>query len=500
MRSKIIFLIFLFPILLFSQEARIKGMGSLFLVIEDEDNELNLYNYGKNSAFLIADEGKDWLKINANANTTSGSLHRAFDPSGTNLWFGSFEGLKIIDENQTFKGTMTYLDYRKKNLYMSTQTDIYRNSPFYIMDSTTGTLEISSPSITFEYAANLLTGLMIGTRFSYVAEHGLKNIGAKPEMITKYVSGQIGLAYALTDNIFLGVKFDPFYNYEKIETAKDEETGNFTPVYLYRGFHVFRIKTAEFIRYNRNYGFNTDLQFVYTGRDSLLKVFLSGGYGSQGQYSDDGSTGSSESFEDKNKDGYWQEKGYNINFAARYIPDFINRNLLIGISAKYSSYKSWAEPHQFPVNMAETKQNIINLGAGLSYYLEDLKLRCGIEYHYSSLDTTMDDYVGDEHFSEKLPSNTINFGIEHNTFENIFIRLGYIYNSQDYNHTRFMNITYPTELSTSKNTITFGIAYNIPAYARFDLVGLYGNQSAKDYDDYKNNSFGIALTAKLLVF
>ena len=86
---------------LFSQINRIESMGNLFLVIEDEDNNLNLYDRGGNSAFLLIDEPKDWLKINLLSNSGNGSLHKTYEPAGKNNYSIHFEALKNIDENQS---------------------------------------------------------------------------------------------------------------------------------------------------------------------------------------------------------------------------------------------------------------------------------------------------------------------------------------------------------------------------------------------------------------
>lgn len=469
------------------------SMGNLFLVIEDEDNELNLYNYGKNTAFLINDEGKDWLKIGLNSRSENGDLHRLYDPRGINLYNAGFEGLKIIDENQTFKGTINYMDYRKKEIFRSVQTDIYGKSPFYLMDSTTGTLRITSPSVSFEYSANLFSGLTLGTRLNYIAQHGLKNLGAKPELTNRYISGQVGLAYALTDNIYIGAKIDPFYNFEKIDFVKDAETGTWPTTYRYRGFNIFRPMVDEFSRYNKNYGFNSDLQLAYSGKDSLFRAFLSAGYFFQDLFCDDG-------VEEKHKEGYWQQDGYYFDFAARYVPDFLSKSALVGFNIKWSNLNSWAEHPQLPIIFQETKQNIFSFGAGISYFFEDLKLRCGLEYHHTNLDTTLNDYLGKEAFSDNLPQNTINAGLEHHTFENIFIRLGYIYNTRDNRRKDFINSLNPAQIDVKRNTFTFGLSYNIPNFVRFDFLGLYGKHTSDELKDLKYSEFSAVVYAKFYVF
>ncbi len=46
-----------------TSEWRLHSMGNARLALLDSDNELNLYQYTFNPAYMLFDEHQDWLKI-----------------------------------------------------------------------------------------------------------------------------------------------------------------------------------------------------------------------------------------------------------------------------------------------------------------------------------------------------------------------------------------------------------------------------------------------------
>jgi hypothetical protein len=479
---------------LYSQVTRIQGMGNLFLVIDDEDNELNLSDVGKNTAFLINDESKDWLKVRFITVSENGKLHRLFDPNGVNIYSVNFEALKIIDENQTFRGGISYTNYRKKDTYRAIQTDPYNGSFFMLFDTTTGSINFNGPAINFEYSANLFKDLTIGAKVDYSAQTGVKNIYSKPEITNRYISGQIAFAYAITDNLYVATKLDPFFNFERIELVTDADTGTDPTTYRYRGYNIFREAAFKFTRYNKNYGYNVDIQSTFRSKDSLINIYYSGGYQFQNLSCEDGTA-------EKDYEGYWQQDGFNINFLGRMMPEFISKDLTFGISISWTKMKSWAKHPQLPILFDENENTRASLGVGLSYYFRDIGLRCGFELHKTFIDTTLKDYISDEFFSENYPNNEFHFGLEYNFNENLAIRAGFIYTQAEFNHTPISTIINSPEVRFHKNNFTFGLNYLIPDFVRIDLLGSYGLKTSSGLPSkLKYDDTNIILFAKFFVF
>jgi hypothetical protein len=479
---------------LYSQISRIQGMGNLFLVTEDEDNELNLFDYGKNSAFLIHDASKDWLKVQVNASSENGSLHRLYDPNGKDIYSINFNALKIIDENQTFRGEISYTNYRKKDTYRTIQTDPYAGSIFMLFDTTTGSIDFNGPAIEFEYSANLFQDATFGAKVNYTAQSGVKNVYSKPEITNRYISGQVAFAYALIDNVYVSAKIDPFFNFEKITLITDDDTGTNPTTYRYRGFNIYRVIADDYPRYNKNYGFKTDFQSSYKSSDSLINIFFTGGYQFQDMLVE-------EQFSVLEEEGYWQEDGYNANLYARIIPDFISKNLTVGLSFEWRNLKAWAKHPDLPILFNENESTRTSLGIGLSYYCKDIGLRCGFEYHRTTIDTVLKDYIGDEYFSDSYPFSEFRVGAELELSDLISIRAGFNYSQSEYNHTDVLPNIDLSKIEYSRNYYTLGMSYLVPDFVKIELLGIYGLRSSSDLTpaiDYK--SAGLILSTKFLVF
>lgn len=471
----------------FSQINRIESMGKLFLVIEDEDNNLNLYDRGNNSAFLLIDEPKDWLKINLLSNAGNGSLHRTYEPAGKNNYSIHFEALKNIDENQTFKGIIDYYDYKRKDVYKAIQTNIYGSGPFFITDSTTGTLNFYGPKIAFEYNISFIKDLYIGLNFSYGGEKGIKKIYSKPEITNRYISGQISLAYLLNDNISIGAKLDPFYNYEKIELVKDPDSGTDPITFKYRGFKIFRKSSDDYTRHNRNKGFNIEAQSSFKSQDQSLQIFISGGYFRQGIEYQDGTR-------DIDKEGYWQEEGYKGSLETRYRLDFIDKNLLFGLGLNYRNFESWSKHPQLPIIFSENKYNSLEIGTGFSYNISSLDLLLGIEYHKTICDSSLNDYLGNYNFDGSHPRDEIRIGTEYKVNNNIWLRLGYIHFSNNPDNSL-------KEFKYDQNLYSFGASYLIENYVKIDLLLNYGKKKSQNsISDLSYKETSALLFAKFYVF
>ncbi len=472
---------------LFSQINRIESMGNLFLVIEDEDNNLNLYDRGGNSAFLLIDEPKDWLKINLLSNSGNGSLHKTYEPAGKNNYSIHFEALKNIDENQTFKGIIDYYDYKRKDVYRAIQTNIYGSGPFFIADSTTGTIDFYGPKIAFEYNISFIKDLYLGLNFSYGGEKGIKKIYSKPEITNRYISGQISMVYQLNENIFIGAKLDPFYNYEKIELVKDPDSGTDPITFKYRGFKIFRKSSDDYTRHNRNKGFDVGAQSSYKSQDQSLQIFISGSYFRQGIEYQDGTR-------DIDKEGYWQEEGYKGTLETRYRLDFLDKNLLFGLGLYYRNFESWSKHPQLPIIFSENKYNSLEIGTGFSYNFTDIGLLLGIEYHKTICDSSLNDYLGNYNFDGSHPKDEIRIGAEYKINNNLWLRLGYI---------RFSNNpdNQLNEFKFNHNLYSFGASYLIENYVKIDFLLNYGKKESKNLTPdltYKETS--ALLFAKFFVF
>ena len=62
-------------------DLRVSAMGNTRIALEDEDNRLNLYDYGRNPSYLLRDYESHWTRIDFGASGAVGNLRRAYDPN-----------------------------------------------------------------------------------------------------------------------------------------------------------------------------------------------------------------------------------------------------------------------------------------------------------------------------------------------------------------------------------------------------------------------------------
>ena len=93
-------IVFLIAKYCFASDLKIKSMANMSLIVKDEDNQLNLYDFGLNPAWLVMDQQRSWLRSFFATDVNWGNFKRNYDPQTSIDANAFFEGVKVMDKNQ----------------------------------------------------------------------------------------------------------------------------------------------------------------------------------------------------------------------------------------------------------------------------------------------------------------------------------------------------------------------------------------------------------------
>ena len=87
-------------------EIRTSAMGNCSIALEDRDNQINPYDYGRNPAYLGSDFDRAWIRCIFSIDEQKGDLKRPYDPHLLNNTFIGFEGRKRLSDRQAASGVL----------------------------------------------------------------------------------------------------------------------------------------------------------------------------------------------------------------------------------------------------------------------------------------------------------------------------------------------------------------------------------------------------------
>jgi len=147
-------------------ELRIETLAGCRIALEDEDNRLNPYDFGRNAAFLLKDYEEPWLRFTFSLTEDSGELKRPYDPLLVNdLSFGA-QGIKRFSERHAAYGYFGYSRIKEREIFRALEYDQY-NDPFYLTDETTGDFIYNGPTMSVDYGLRLGRGFSLGLGIDY---------------------------------------------------------------------------------------------------------------------------------------------------------------------------------------------------------------------------------------------------------------------------------------------------------------------------------------------
>jgi hypothetical protein len=453
---------------------RIESLAGARLALEDRDNQINPYDFGRNPAWLHLDYEFRYLRFNMSLYETKGELRREYDPHLVNNFFIGVEGIKKLSDRQTVMGYIDYQRLHDGGVYRNLESDQY-NDPFYLNDQTTGDFEYYGPRTSIDWGIRLAEGILFGVGLDYDISTGLKQIYTRPEIVHNYSQGRIGLAYSRSGKWMLGLVYRPTRLQNRTQFAKPDE-GYDNVIQGYSGDAIYEVRafssyTIEEVMYSHF----VDLQGFYMGDDLKAGLIITGGkgenevkYNATRQY----------------PKGYWEEELLDAGMKLRWAPG--GRPLAVGLSARYVKNDGWGVRPEFSdVLLYDNPYSMYSGGIGLSYWISSIDVLLVGEYTAEQYDIEVWDNGANLYRSADHLSQIARIGLEKNISNVYSFRAGYEYT--DYPIDRWIKL--PRNIDISRITGGFGAyvgGWNIDIHAEYAL-------GTRDETDAERQSLGAVL-------
>jgi hypothetical protein len=398
----------------FASDIRIMSLGNARLVLLDRDNDLNLYNFIQNPAYLLKDDKQSWLKFYGGANYYHTTLKREFDPDMEQNLIFDFEGYKILSDIQAIWGRVDYNFNNRYHIANALDRNPYAGDPVLLSDTTSGNFYTDGPRLEVGYNIQPLSRLGFGAQILYEISTGLKKQYTRPRTIHRNFETKIAFTYSLSKNISVGSYLNLSFLQDQIELVKSWD-GKEIHTLRYRSELVYRSALGSFDRYKNLDGWHYNAAVQYYSTNNRFQNLFSFDYYKFSQEISD-HTGASRHLEP-----YWYQNIYHLFYYGR----LIKGSMVVGISAGYHNYEDWSEHPDFPIMITQENRKVWEIGGGLSYQFS--KILFAVE---GSILHSLNDY--NDHQSILVHNGNQDFytsklGIEYN-FDPIHqIRLGFNY-------------------------------------------------------------------------
>ncbi|MDD4856535.1 MAG: hypothetical protein PHD74_00360 [Candidatus Krumholzibacteria bacterium] len=392
---------------------RTSTMGNCSIALDDENNRLNPYDFGRNPAFLIYDFDGEWIRMRLNADEESGELKRPYDPLFSKNTYASFEGNKRLNDRQVAWGAFQYGQLWQREQARSLELDPY-NDPFYLTDATKGDFVYYGPSAKVDYSVAITPRVALGAGFNYEISTGLKDVYTRPQVIHNYFKGNLGVLVEANEHWFLGLTGRPLRVQNRTEFAKTDE-GYDNQIFRYAGDSLYEVRsfTSYSIREILRGGEVGVQNFFKSDRVTIGTIFTYYLAVNKSRY---GSTSPEEV-------SYFQDKSYDFKFLARYTPKSIP--LVLGLSGRSMDQDGWAKRPRFPsVLLYDNPIKLRSLGAGASYFIQPLRVTISGDYVLNAYDIEANDFAANNFVHRDITQNIGRFGVEYSAYNVYSIRGG----------------------------------------------------------------------------
>lgn len=456
------------------------------LIVEDQDNQLNLYDFGVNPAWLIVDQCRSWLRPFFQTEVHSGKFKRKYDPEKIVDFNAYFEGVKVIDRNQTFWGLVDYHDLNLNRVCEAINRDPYQGHPFRLADNTYGDIHYWGPTVSAKYSRNVYhQKIFWGASLDYHIETGLKDNFPQPRTIYRNIGLGTGMAYRFSDRFSIGSTFKYSHVQEFTEIIPPSPNEQRTIVIKkFRGENFSADRFGSLERFTRLKIYKLGLQsffkpFAYLESALLLNYHIQ-------------NLDATENRTRPVKDGTWKLKGYEIHWRNRLrIP---NLPFKFGISVDRIYFNDWAIHPDYVIILGDDCFTENSFGCGIAYLPNFIPLIIGAEYHVKFGDIDKKDYISELTGSGTRNRNVLKVGAELGIIENWKLRTGYIYQADEIDP---ILLSFSEFLPENKNhTLTFGLAIFFKTM-ELEFYGFYGQQKpTSNQNNLKRNQLGFTLSLK----
>jgi hypothetical protein len=474
-KSSLAFLLLTAAVLAWSpargDDLRVRTMGNTRIALEDEDNRLNMYDYGRNPSYLLRDFESHWTRLDLGALGEAGNLRRPYDPHDIENYFGAASGIVRLGRDHVITGSIRLGRVNHGGVWRSLEIDQY-NDPFYMTDLTTGDFRHDGPSMSADYALRLKPRLFVGAGFDYDISTGLKDTYTRPEIVHNNFMANLGITYEPTASWTTGIIVRPqrIQNRTQFEKAQEEFDNVIFRYYgdaIYDMFATTAMTVREVTR-----GIEIGLQNFFAIDQLVIGTQLSydGGeseikYGSSTQ----------------ELLGYWQDNGFDVGVAGRY--RFGAVPLTVGVRGGYSTDEGWAKrPEYEDVLLYENQVDLWSGGVGAAYELRSLQTLVSVEYVANDYGIALADYGAGTSQDVGILQNIGRLGVEYSLFNLHSIRAGV--EVTDYLVDRWLKLPG----NTDRYSFTTGMKYRA-GYWDVDVSLQYG-MDTKSNTDADRQSFG----------
>ena len=449
-----------------ASDLKVKSMAQMSLIIQDNDNQLNLYDFGLNPAWLVKDQQQSWLRPFFTTYRHSGGFRRIYDPETFIDFNASFEGIKIMDEHQTFRGLVDYHNMNLNDVYQSISRNPYQEHPFRLADNTTGSIHYWGPTVSAQYSRSVYAEkLFWGASLDYQIETGLKDFFPQPRTIYRYVALGTGFACGVSDRLSIGTTFN--YSHTQEFTEAVPPSSNDPRVILvmkFRGEDIGSERVDNMERFTKTKIFKWGFQTHYKLFDYFESALLF--------YYNIQNLDATESRIVPVKDGTWKLHGYEIHWKNRFkLPNLPFR---LGLSFDHIYFNDWAVHPRFDVLVGDDYISENRIGIGVAFEPFSLPFILGIEHHTRFAKKDKKDYVSQLIASGDIDGNNLKIGTEMGITENWKVRAGYIYQHNDVAPALLSFSEYLAE--NKSHCFTFGLAHFLKS-ADIEIYGYYGQQT-----------------------
>ncbi len=482
-KIKILLLIFIICASVYGQQSRTSAMGGLSYSIYDKDVTFDLYDFGKNPAWLIESEKEMWLDIDPSISNSWGNYRRKFSSEGVYDLKTGVTGVKPLSTSGTFKAAAYYSYQLRRNNFRTLKKDTYAGEAFFYTDTTSGNFRYNGPTFLFSHSLQLFDKFYIGAEVNYRILSGLKQKYSYAETTYRDVSAALGVAYKISDDFVLGLKYSV---QDEQESIRAEDVNLFSiESYQYRG-ETYAILYRSSVVYHKVRKIKNEYSV-----QAFFKPIENLTLGVTGEYSDyytkilvprsniiDG------------PEGYSSFGEYNLNMEAQYA---VNNNLLVGIKTRYNKIDNWSKNSSRDLLLWEWNTETLELGLGGSYKFDLLHTVVGVEYSFIKNDADSLKYIDDRFNKLTSNDNLLKIGFETEPSANIKVRGGVNFCSMEHDLIFGGN-------NVSYIAYTFGISYVYFDLAVVDISAGYLNYNLKDNDLLKQNNWNTKITLRLFTF
>jgi hypothetical protein len=401
-------------------------MGDLSLVIEDEDNEINLYDFGNNPAWAVVDQQVSWGRGATNLYQEKGPYRRILDPQTLLTSNSYFDAVKTFGPDKVFFGYVGYYYYDNKKIVGSVEKYPYEDE-FGLLDSAgfvdvdkNGTIDdirsdftYTGPDMMAGHSRRISKNTYVGATLGYRLEHGVKRQYIWPETYLRTFDFNFGIARRLPGGLVLGLSFNPYDTQEKIDLDPGLQGGNVVKDVV--GFQ-WRVPISSMTRTTRNRVYKGGLQGTWDLGKTLTSGFIINRVFKNLEI-DDG-------LEDKDRVVYWQSDGYHLEYRGlfRIAPEIAN----VGLSYSRNHEGTWTKNPIFNTILDEGPITEDNFGVGWGVTPSSCFM-WGFETHFYQYKEEITDYISKGIRDTRIETLSYNLGAELTVEKNFRVRGGLIY-------------------------------------------------------------------------